>query len=211
MKIKSIEIKWLGHATFRIKSRQAAIYTDPYILGKGAEKADIVLISHDHYDHCDRAKLKHILKKDTKIIAPACCASALPSDAKVGIVHEGNKLKIGEVIISVVPAYNTSKFRMNNIPFHPKGEGVGYLIETDGLKIYFAGDTDFIPEMKGIKADIALIPIGGTYTMNIKEAADAVNAIKPKYVFPMHYNTIPSTKANLDDFRKLVAKGIEVC
>ncbi len=207
MEINGLNIKWLGHASFLIEGSKA-IYIDPYVLPSNPKKADIILITHEHFDHFDRAKIKELIKQSTEVIIPSGCASGL--DCKFRIIREGETIDIDSVKVTAVPAYNTNKFRMGNIPFHARGEGFGYVIEMNGVKVYHARDTDFIPEMKKLKADIALLPIGGTYTMDVKEAAEAANAIKPKVVIPMHYNTLKETKAEPEEFARLVHKEIKV-
>jgi len=207
MDIDGIEIKWFGHATFMIAGEKT-IYTDPYVLAGNMKPADIILISHEHFDHFDRAKIKMLRSAKTVVVAPPACASGLEGSFK--LVREGDKISIDGVNITAVPAYNVNKFRMGKIPFHAKGEGVGYLIEMSGKKIYFAGDTDFIEEMKKLRPDIALLPIGGVYTMTLEEAANAANAMKPKYVIPMHYNTLKETKVDPLEFAKKVDKSIKV-
>lgn len=182
----SISVKWLGHASFQISFNGKNIYIDPYE-GKYTEKADIVLITHSHFDHCDLSKVEKVRKSDTIIIAPEECASKISGNVKA--VKPGEKLRIGNVTVEAVHAYNVRRFRSPGNPFHPKGFGVGYLIVIDDKTIYHAGDTDFIPEMKELKErriTLALLPSGGTYTMDNPEAAEAAVAINPKIVIPMH-------------------------
>jgi len=207
MKIDGLEIKWLGHASFFIEGDKT-IYIDPYVLPQGSKKADIILVTHEHFDHFDRAKIKELLKPCTEVIIPPGCASGL--DCKFKIIRENEILELGSVKVTAVPAYNVNKFRMGKIPFHAKGEGFGYILEMNGVRVYHASDTDFVDEMKKLKVDIALLPIGGKYTMDFEEAAKAANAIKPKVVIPMHYNTLPETKASPEEFARLVHKDIKV-
>lgn len=196
MKYGKLEIDWLGHASFRIKG-SLTVYVDPYMLDNEAPKADIIFLTHDHYDHCDAGKIKEIQKPDTVIVCTPACNRHV--SGKTEIVTAGKALDVKGVKIKTVPAYNIGK------PYHPKGSGVGYVFTIDGTTIYHAGDTDFIPEMNGIKTDIALLPIGGTYTMDTTEAAKAATAIQPKVVIPMHYGTISGTEADPSEFKKLVA------
>jgi len=169
----SITVKWLGHASFQIRVNGKVIYIDPYE-GAYEEKADLILVTHSHFDHCDTSKISKIRKRDTVIIAPEDCAR------KIGVEVDGVK-------VTAVEAYNYKRFRSPGVPFHPKGFGVGYVLEVEGKRIYHAGDTDFIPEMKDLKnIDLALIPSGGTYTMDNPEAAEAVLTFKPKKAVPMH-------------------------
>lgn len=207
MEIEGLNIKWLGHSSFLIEGDKT-VYIDPYVLPAGSKKADIILVTHEHFDHFDRTKIKELIKQGTEVIIAPGCASGL--DCKFKIIRENETLELDSVKVTAVPAYNINKFRMGKIPFHAKGEGFGYVIEMNGVKLYHASDTDFIDEMKKLKVDIALLPIGGTYTMDAKEAAEAANAIKPKVVIPMHYNTLPGMNASPEEFAKLVNKDIRV-
>lgn len=207
MEIEGLNIRWFGHSSFLIEGDKT-VYIDPYVLPAGSKKADIILVTHEHFDHFDRSKIKELLKQSTEVIIPPGCASGL--DCKFKIIREEETIELDSVKVTAVPAYNVNKFRMGNIPFHAKGEGFGYILGMNGVKVYHASDTDFIPEMKKVKADIAILPIGGTYTMDCREAAEAANAIKPKVVIPMHYNTIKETRVDPEEFAKLVHKEIKV-
>ena len=160
------EITWLGHASFRIRSSNKVIYIDPWELKATSPAADIILITHPHYDHFSAADIEKISKPDTVITGPRDCRGKLKLELKV--VAPGDVLDIGGVKIQAVAAYNKNK------NFHPRGNNwVGYLIEAGGVKIYHAGDSDAVPEMEGLKGvDYLLVPIGGTYTMDAAEAAD---------------------------------------
>ncbi len=204
MKIGDIELKWLGHASFLIKNEKT-IYIDPYNIYE-EESADIILITHPHYDHCSIQDIEKIVKEDTIIIVPVDCQSKITklNKGKLQIIEAGQTLDFG-VKIEAVPAYNINK------NFHLKEEGwLGYIIKIDSLIIYHAGDTDMIPEMKNLteyrderEEFIALLPIGGTYTMDAKEAAEAASIIKPSLVIPMHYGSIVGNKEDAEEFRNL--------
>jgi L-ascorbate metabolism protein UlaG (beta-lactamase superfamily) len=188
------KIHWLGHATTRIDASKV-IYIDPWKLKDNAKKADIILITHDHFDHCVPSDVKKIQKADTTIVTVKDCAGKLSGDVK--IVKPGDKLNVKGIDIETVPAYNVNK------DFHPKAKGwVGFIVTIDGVKIYQAGDTDMTEEMKQLKVDIALLPVGGTYTMTAGEAATAANIFKPKVVIPMHWGDIVGSKADAEAFRK---------
>jgi L-ascorbate metabolism protein UlaG (beta-lactamase superfamily) len=207
MKIGEIEIKWLGHSGFQIKNHRI-IYIDPYNIKPDLEKADIILITHSHYDHCSVADIKSIVKKGTKILVTADSQSKItrmdiPID--IQIVEPNQELTFGELKISTLPAYNLDK------PYHPKEEGwVGFVIKMNDVIIYHAGDTDFIPEMQKLtghkqldKKFIALLPIGGKFTMNAEEAAEAAKLIKPSLAIPMHYGAIIGDNSDAEEFVKL--------
>ncbi len=177
-------IKWLGHASFKIEAEGKIIYVDPYE-GDYSEKADLVLVSHSHSDHCDTPKIEKVRKADTVIIAPRYCVSKIGGNVEE--IKSGEETTAGNIKIKAVEAYNYKRFRTPGNPFHPKGLGVGYLITIGDKTIYHAGDTDFIPEMKKLgEVDVALIPSGGTYTMDNQEAAEATVAINPCVAIPMH-------------------------
>lgn len=194
-------IHWLGHDTFRIEGEQL-IYTDPFQIKKN-DKADIILITHEHRDHCSPDDVKKIQGPDTVIVTPSDCAAKLKGNIKV--VRPGDKIEIKGIAIEVVPSYNTNK------QFHTKDRGwVGYVFTVKGQKIYLAGDTDHIPEMKNIKTDIALLPVSVTYVMTADEAAKAALDIKPKVAIPMHYGSIVGTKDDALKFAEKLKGKIDV-
>ncbi len=180
-------------------------------------KADVILITHHHDDHCSKEDIEKLKKESTIIIAPKLASEKL--GMQTNVVEPENSINIKAVYIKVVHAYNINKFRQTNLPFHPKGEGVGYVFSLNGNKIYVAGDTDFIPEIKNIgQIDIAFLPIGGTYTMNAEEAIRAISAIKPKIVFPIHYGILKDyhgrdldLSVDVENFKKKVQNlGVKV-
>ncbi|MBI2044197.1 MBL fold metallo-hydrolase [Candidatus Pacearchaeota archaeon] len=207
MIIDGIELRWLGHASFTIKER-LVIYIDPYNITSIQEKADIVLITHSHYDHCSLADIEKVIKEGTKIFFPVDCQSILSRikiSVKMEIVQPNQELKFGSIKISTLPAYNIDK------NFHPKNESwVGYLIKMNGVIIYHAGDTDFIPEMKNLtgfkqenKKLIALLPVGGRFTMNSEEAFESAKTIKPFLAIPCHWGSVVGTKKDAEEFLEL--------
>ncbi|MCX8197464.1 MAG: MBL fold metallo-hydrolase [Candidatus Micrarchaeota archaeon] len=184
-----VKITWLGHASVMLEGDGLTFYIDPFVLPKGAKPADAILYSHGHFDHCVAAP--SITKPSTVLLGHGC---KLPCK----LIEIGQKEKIGSVVVEAVHAYNINK------PFHPKGSGAGFILRFKGASAYFAGDTDFIPEMKGYKCDIALLPIGGTYTMNELEAAEAAAAIMPKLAIPIHYNYLKELSADPEKFKVAV-------
>ncbi len=201
-----VKVRWLGHAAFQIKGKEKTVFID---LGEGAkpsDKADLVLVTHSHWDHFDPKVIERVRKEGTVIIAPRDCISKLGAGARA--VEPGDMLKVGDLEVRAVHAYNVKRFRSPGVPFHPKGFGVGYVLSIDGKNIYHAGDTDLIPEMKELKGvDVAILPTGDTYTMNNQEAADAAIIINPKIAIPMHrWSTDPG------EFQRIVESrsGVKV-
>lgn len=183
-----ISIRALGHASFQIKSSGKIVYIDLKKYGKGvepSEKADVILVTHGHADHCSPETIMKIQKENSVIIAPENCSKRVKGDVRS--LKPGEETEIDGIKIRAVEAYNHKRFRPSGRPWHPKGYGVGYLIKTEGKTIYHAGDTDLIPEMNKLgSVDVALLPTGDKYTMDNAEAADAALLIKPKTVIPMH-------------------------
>ena len=208
IEVDSVSASLIGHASVMIVSGEKTIYIDPYKVPEDSPKADIILVTHEHYDHCDQDMIRQLSDNDTKIISAKGCASKIEGDVTETVA--GNSMTIDNVSIKAVEAYNIEK------PYHPKGLGVGYIIKIDNVKIYHAGDTDRIPEMKSLEdenIDIAFLPAGGTYTMDIEEASDATANIMPKVVVPMHYGVVAGTEADTEKFRALVsekAPGVDV-
>jgi len=194
-------IHWLGHDTFRIENDKI-IYLDPIKLKGKLPKADLILITHDHHDHCSPDDVAKLVKGDTVIVTIAAAAQKLKGDVR--LVKPGESLTVLGIPIETVPAYNVKKFRSPGVPFHPKESGhVGFILTVGELRIYHAGDTDVIPEMDDIETDVALLPVGGTYTMTADEAAEAANRIKPKLAIPMHWGAIVGSAEDAQRFRDL--------
>jgi len=210
MKLLNLDITRIAHDTFRIAGSKV-IYVDPFKVTK-SDEADIVLISHEHFDHLSLEDLNKVIFPGTVIVASPLCRQGL-KDVKVKAIHyldPGGKHTVGKVEIDGLPAYNLDKGPEPGKRFHPPGEKrLGFLIKMDGTTVYHAGDADFIPEMKSIKCDIALLPVSGTYVMTAEEAAGAAAAINPKIAVPMHYGAIVGSESDAQKF-KLLVKNCQV-
>jgi L-ascorbate metabolism protein UlaG (beta-lactamase superfamily) len=214
MKFDDYELKWMGHSGFFIDSGKK-IYIDPYMIPDNAEKADVILITHSHYDHCSVADMLKVAKENSIIVIPAGCQSKItkfPFKVDMRIIEAGQEIVLDELKIAAVPAYNVHK------SFHPKDEGwLGYVVKLDNLVIYHAGDSDLIPEMQkltgfkqGKNTFVALLPVGGKFVMTNEEAAEAASLIKPDLAIPMHYGSVNGTAEDAQEFLKLCEeKGIK--
>jgi L-ascorbate metabolism protein UlaG (beta-lactamase superfamily) len=206
MKILNLDLKRIAHDTFRIAGSKV-VYTDPYNV-KQQDEADVILLSHEHFDHLNREDLEKVCTPDTEIFASPLCKDGLKGlkAKKITFLTTGEKGSVDGIEIEAVPAYNTNKFREPGKAFHPRSDsGLGFVLRMDGTRLYYAGDTDFIPEMKSIQCDIALLPVSGTYVMTADEAAQAAAAIKPKVAIPMHYGAIVGTDEDAQKFKSLVS------
>lgn len=195
------KIHWLGHDGFYVEASKV-IYFDPWQISHGP-KADIVLISHEHFDHCSPSDVAKVTKDDTIIITEPMSAEKLSGDVRV--LKPGDTTDIDGTKITAVPSYNTDK------AFHPKSNNwLGFIIEIDNVKIYHTGDSDFIPEMKELDIDIALIPVSGTYVMDVNQAIEAARTIKPKIAVPMHYGSIVGSEEDAKRFADVLKEEITV-
>jgi L-ascorbate metabolism protein UlaG (beta-lactamase superfamily) len=210
MKLLNLEFTRIAHDTFKIKGSKV-VYTDPFKV-TDHDEANIVLLSHEHFDHLSLEDLNKVIFPGTTIVASPLCKDGLKGlkVKEIRILDPGGKCTIGKIEVETVPAYNLNKFREPGHVFHPReGKGLGFIITMDGTRVYYAGDTDFIPEMKDIKCDVALLPVSGTYVMTAEEAAEASAAINPKVAVPMHYAAIVGTEDDAKRFKSLV-KNCEV-
>ncbi len=195
------KIVWLGHDGFRIDGDKI-VYFDPYQISPGT-KADLILVTHEHFDHCSPGDIAKIQKPETVIVTEKDSAKKLEGNVK--IVRPGQTIDVDEIKIEAVPAYNTDK------TFHPKENGwLGFIVEMEGVRIYHAGDTDFIPEMNQFEVDIALLPVSGTYVMTAIDAIEAALAIRPKLAIPMHYGAIVGGDQDAKDFKIALKGKVEV-
>lgn len=185
------------------------IYIDPYKRSRAAHDADIIFITHAHYDHYDEPSLRNVAKEDTIIVCPASMLADVTSKNISGSVIDmeaGDAADItDDIAAEAVPAYNINK------NFHPKANGwLGYVITMDGVRYYAAGDTDALPELEGVKCGIAFFPVGGTYTATAEEAAGLINKIHPEVAIPIHYGTIVGRAADADTFKAELDDDIQV-
>lgn len=191
-----VTLQWFGHASFKICYGKQVVYIDPWKLKEAFNDAAIVLISHSHYDHYSPDDLKKISNSNTKLIASA---DVIAKEGKGTALKPGQTIDVNGIRITGVPAYNPAK------QFHPRANNwLGFIIEIGGIRIYYAGDTDIIPEMRTLKnIDVALLPIGGNFTMDPVEAAQAVKIIKPKQAVPYHFGDIVGKPADGRKFAEL--------
>ena len=206
-----VKISWLGHDGFKIKNAKV-VYIDPYEI-KGGEKADILLISHDHDDHCSPEDVERIVSEKTTVVTTAESKRQLSKTKarEIRVAKPGEKIVIDGVSIETVPAYNVNKFRSPGQPFHPKqNEMLGFITTMNGVRIYHAGDTDLIPEMERFNVDIACIPVSGTYVMTAEEAAESTRRIKPKIAIPMHYGSIVGDAGDAEKFKRLASCEVQI-
>ncbi len=203
------QLRWLGHAGFRFEAEKI-VYIDPFQLRTQCADADIVICSHEHYDHCSLEDIKKVITPNSILVCPADCLSKFKKLVVQNIIpiEPFQELTVKGVRISAIPAYNINKFRAPGHPFHPKENAwVGLIVELGGKKVYHSGDTDKIPEMTQLKdIDIALMAVGGTYTMTAQEAAEAVLLFHPKKAIPMHYGSIVGSVQDAINFKNAVVK-----
>ena len=184
----SLIITFIGHASLIFTFNDMTFYADPF--SKLADystlpKADIILITHEHGDHCDPAAVEKIRTKNTTVILTQACTEKIPDGI---VMNNGDVQTIKGIKIEAVPAYNIVHKRDNGEPFHKKGDGNGYVIHFGDKKVYIAGDTENTPEMKALEGiDIAFLPMNLPYTMTPEMVADAAKSFKPKILYPYHY------------------------
>jgi L-ascorbate metabolism protein UlaG (beta-lactamase superfamily) len=202
-KAMSVKLQWFGHASFRISSGSDVIYIDPWKLKDTPHDATVVLVSHSHYDHYSADDIAKVSGMTTKFVA---AEDVIQKQGKGQALKPGQSIDVNGIKITGVPAYNPAK------QFHPKSNNwLGFVIEIAGKRIYYAGDTDLTDEMKALKnIDLALLPVGGKYTMNADEAADATKQFRPKQAIPYHWGDIIGSQADADKFAKSAACPVKV-
>jgi L-ascorbate metabolism protein UlaG (beta-lactamase superfamily) len=196
-------LEWLGHSGFRISSPGATIYIDPYRVGDGP-KADLILVTHGHYDHFSPQDIERLSHERTCLVAPAAVAER--AGGRVTSIAPGEELELESlpgVEVAAVAAYNTSKRDREGRLFHSRQAGwVGFDLNLRGERLYHSGDTDVIPEMDAVAGvDVALLPVSGVYVMTAGEAAEAARRIQPRVAVPMHWGEHIGTREDAEDFR----------
>jgi len=207
VKIGNVTIERTYHSSVKLEAEKT-VYIDPFKIGDN-DKADIILITHSHYDHCSIEDIQKLVKPNTVIVTVPDCQSKLSTVltrvADVKLIEPGQKMDVDGIVIEAVPAYNIGK------DAHPKeNRWVGYIVTIGGKRVYHAGDSDLIPEMDNINADVAMLPISGAYTMNPEEAADAANKIGAEVSIPIHYGSIVGTEEDAEKFKELVNGKVEI-
>lgn len=203
--LENVEV--LCHSSIKI-NKEKVIYIDPFKIEKNYNDADIVFITHDHYDHYSEEDIDKVINENTTIIIPdelltKLLRKGINKNAIITVEPNKNYMVQG-IKFETISAYNTNK------TFHPKENGwVGYIIIINGIRYYIAGDTDITEENKQVKCDVAFVPVGGTYTMDFKEAASLINEIKPKIAIPIHYGSIVGTEQDAIDFIRLLHPEIK--
>ncbi|NPA38453.1 MAG: MBL fold metallo-hydrolase [Candidatus Nanohaloarchaeota archaeon] len=213
-KYGNVEMCLIGHASVKLKTQNFTVYIDPYANLDSKlyeDKADYVLITHEHFDHCSLDALKKVCKENCTVVVPknSKCSDVVKEavpNAELIELSEGETADLPNLKITAVPAYNTDK------PYHPRGLGIGYVVNAEDVTVYHPGDTDFIPEMESLKGkvDVFFVPISGVYVMDEFDAVKAVKTILPKIAVPMHYNYLEGLEKDAEKFAELVGDVCEV-
>lgn len=189
---------WFRQSSMRYAGDGLTVYIDPWGTAPDDPEADLILITHAHFDHLQPHEIQQLSSEGTKVVAPHDVAKELDGD--VIPVAPGESHEVAGVRIETVPAYNAAEERLD---MHPRAKGwVGYVLELEGRRYYHAGDTDALPELETLPTDVAMVPIGGTYTMDHREAATLVKAMRPRVAVPMHYGFVVCSPSHADLFRK---------
>lgn len=199
-----MKINIFNHASIKLEDN-IKVYFDPYQIKENYHDADYIFITHDHYDHYDEESINNIINENTTVILPKCLENKKNIYNNVLIVEPNKVYKLSNLSFETINSYN------KNAPFHPKEKDyLGYNVLINETKFYVMGDTDRTEETDLVKTDICFVPIGGTYTMNVKEASEYINYLKPKKAIPIHYGSIVGDKSLAEEFKKLIDKEIEV-
>jgi L-ascorbate metabolism protein UlaG (beta-lactamase superfamily) len=204
------DLAWLGHAGFRIKTRAGIVYIDPYRVEDDAPQADLILITHDHFDHFSRDDVVRLAGRRTTAIGPATVTEQLKG--RTVSVAPGETIELDELEVTALPAYNTNKLDSSGKPFHAREAGwLGFVLRDGARRIYHSGDTDVIPEMdEAAGVDVALLPVSGTYVMSPLEAAEAARRIDPGVAVPMHWGTVIGSAADAESFAEAAPVEVQI-
>jgi L-ascorbate metabolism protein UlaG (beta-lactamase superfamily) len=202
-------VEWLGHAGFRIKTRAGIVYIDPYRV-EDTREADLILITHDHFDHFSREDVVRLAGRRTTAIGPATVTEQLKG--RTVAIRPGESVEIDELEVEALPAYNTNKLDSSGKPFHSRDAGwLGFVLRDGARRIYHSGDTDVIPEMdQAAGVDVALLPVSGTYVMSPLEAAEAARRIDPAVAVPMHWGTVIGSEEDAEAFAQAAPVEVEI-
>ncbi|MBR4701263.1 MAG: MBL fold metallo-hydrolase [Oscillospiraceae bacterium] len=197
-----------AHSSVRVEAEGKVLYVDPFKLQAAPHDADLIFLTHDHFDHYSPEDVEKVLKETTVFVLPQSTAKA--AAAQIGnrgtvIAEPGKPGAAAGIVFEAVPAYNPNK------QFHPRKNGwVGYVLQLNGLRLYVAGDTDATEEAAAVRCDVAMLPIGGKYTMDALEAAALVKQMRPQAVIPIHYGSVAGVPEDFDRFREAVAGAVRV-
>ncbi|MBI4738897.1 MBL fold metallo-hydrolase [Candidatus Woesearchaeota archaeon] len=214
MHYNNLQIDWFGHDCFLIQGSKRIMF-DPFQLPTAVmPPVDVLFISHEHFDHCSIEDIKKVISSSTVIVTIPDCVSKVSRLKVKNIIpmNPNEKKEVEGLVVETLPAYNINKFRSPGLPFHPPEDGrVGFIVAVDNKRVYHAGDTDFIPEIKSLfNIDVALVPVSGTYVMTAQEAANAVNTFRPRLAIPMHYGSIVGSLDDAHKFKELAQVSVEV-
>lgn len=211
----TVQVDWIDHATVKLKDSDGfTVYIDPWsdVLDGDEEKADVIVSTHDHFDHFDKKAIQALKKRNTVLILTEDSEDDAPEEMETKVIKPGTSIKAHDHRFKGVHAYNVDKFREPDTPYHPKGLCTGVIFDLDGLTFYHASDTDPIDEMDRLaeeNIDVAFMPAGGHYTMDQEEAVEAVKKVKPKKVVPIHYGYIDETTCDTEKFRDDIERETE--
>lgn len=210
----TVDVDWLGHASVKLEdSDNFTVYVDLWndVMGEENDEADVVVSTHDHFDHFDKKAIQSIKKRDTVLILTEDSEGDAPEEVQKKIIKPGTSIKARDQRFKGVHAYNLDKFREPDTPYHPKGLSTGVIFELDDLSFYHMSDTDPIPELEDIDEDIdvAFVPVGGKYTMDQEEAIEAINMFNPEKVVPIHYGYVDGTTADVEKLEEDIREKTE--
>jgi L-ascorbate metabolism protein UlaG (beta-lactamase superfamily) len=211
---EGVTFRWLGHDGFVITSKEGkSVCIDPFRVKGDLKPVDVLISTHEHFDHCSVEDMQKVVSSDTEVIGIPMAEDNLSqlTCKKIHYVKPGDTLTVKSIPFEFVPAYNVNKFRSPNVPFHPKEDGkIGVIMVMDSHRIYHAGDTDYIPEMANFRPDIALIPVSGTYVMTAEEAIEAAGMLQPKLIIPMHFGAIVGDSSMAEKLKQSISIPVEI-